>query len=254
MACDQATRPPTQPPPARFQGVKPPQEPSLLRPGYFDSAEGGAFLASLAPGESSQGITKHKRSRHAPGQGGEDLAASEVDEEEEGQGEGDDVASLRSIDQHQQVHLDTATPACACVCCACACVCVYIYIHTHKHTHVHARAHTRTRARTHTHTHTHTHTSCGHSCGTRTLVDTKDTHAAQQVQHEDSLQRRSHAPSTRGGTSFQRPMGSAVSGLSLPRQVCALGYTQNFLLALSLSLFCLSLLFSFLSLFLPPPL
>ena len=77
MACDQATRPPTQPPPARFQGVKPPQEPSLLRPGYFDSAEGGAFLASLAPGESSQGITKHKRSRHAPGQGGEDLAASE---------------------------------------------------------------------------------------------------------------------------------------------------------------------------------
>ena len=162
----------------------------------------------------------------------------------------------QACDLSTSINRFTLTPPrlCVHVCVVHVHVCVYIYTFTHTNTHTCMRAHTHARARAFTHTRTHT--SCGYSCGARTLVDTKDTHAAQQVQHEDSLQRRSHAPSTRGGTSFQRPMGSAVSGLSLPRQVCALGYTQNFLLALSpsLSLFCLSLLFSFLSLFLPPPL
>ena len=53
-------RPPIRPSPAKFKGVKPPEEPSVLRPRYFDSAEGSAFLDSLGP-EGRRKITKEKR-------------------------------------------------------------------------------------------------------------------------------------------------------------------------------------------------
>lgn len=53
-------RPPVKPSPAKFKGVKPPEEPSVLRPRYFDSAEGSAFLDSLGP-EGRMKITKEKR-------------------------------------------------------------------------------------------------------------------------------------------------------------------------------------------------
>ena len=53
-------RPPIRPSPAKFKGVKAPVEPSVLRPRYFDSVEGSAFLDSLGP-EGRRKVTKEKR-------------------------------------------------------------------------------------------------------------------------------------------------------------------------------------------------
>ena len=54
-----AVRPPIKPAPAKFSGVQFPEEPSVLRPCYFDSKEGSDFLDSIPDGRKK--ITKEKR-------------------------------------------------------------------------------------------------------------------------------------------------------------------------------------------------
>jgi hypothetical protein len=91
-----AVRPPIKPAPARFSGVQPPEEPSVLRPRYFDSKEGSDFLDSIPDGRKK--ITKEKRPLKLNTRPGEDQEEDEEDmmmEEEEGFG------GLPSMQQHQ---------------------------------------------------------------------------------------------------------------------------------------------------------
>ena len=91
-----AVRPPIKPAPPRFSGVQPPEEPSVLRPRYFDSKEGSDFLDSIPDGRKK--ITKEKRPWKLNARLGEDREEDEEDmmmEEEEGFG------GLPSMQQHQ---------------------------------------------------------------------------------------------------------------------------------------------------------
>lgn len=90
-------RPPIHPAPAKFKGVQAPEEPAVLRPSYFASQEGSAFLDSIPDGRRK--ITKEKRPWriNMPEEEQEahqnDLAEEDEDEE--------DLGGLPSMQQYQ---------------------------------------------------------------------------------------------------------------------------------------------------------
>jgi len=92
------TRPPIKPTPSKFKGVQPPEEPAVLRPGYFHSQEGSDFLDSIPDGRTK--ILKQKRPWKINMRSGEDDKAAQQDgfDEEE---EEEELTALPSMQQYQ---------------------------------------------------------------------------------------------------------------------------------------------------------